>query len=78
MLSKWMWLASGYFNKVRSMVPRRGNKDNDTKAVFVKILTWSFRALSMGKFPAEDWQGNPWPKDSQGDKVKGMDLAGGS
>ena len=59
MLSKWMWLASGYFNKVRSMVPRRGNKDNDTKAVIVKILTWSFRALSMGKFPAKDWQGNP-------------------
>ena len=78
MLSKWMWFASGYMNKVRNMVPRRGNKDNDTKHVFVKILTWSFRALAMGKFPAKDWQGNPWPKDSQGYKVKDMDLAGGS
>ena len=65
-------------NKVRNMVPRRGNKDNDTKHVFVKILTWSVRASAMGKFPAKDWQGNPWPKDSQGYKVKDMDLAGGS
>ena len=69
--------ASSYMNKVRSMVARRGNKGKDTKAVFVNILTWSFGALAMGKFSAKDWQGNPWPKDSPGDKLKNMDLAGG-
>ena len=77
MLSKWMWFASGYMNKACNKVARTGNKDNDTKVVFVKILTWSFRALAMGKFPMADWQGKPWPKGSQGDKVKNMDLAGG-
>ena len=77
MFSKWMWFASGYMNKVRSMVARRGDKDQEAKAVFVNILTWSFRALAMGKFPAKDWQGKPWPKDSPGDKLKNMDLAGG-
>ena len=76
-LSKWMWFASGYMNKLRSMVAGRGDQDQDTKAIFVKILTWSFRALAMGKFPAKDWQGNPWPKDSPRDKLKDLDPAGG-
>jgi len=77
MLSKWMWFSSGYFGKVRNQVPRGGNKDNDTKTVYTKILTWSFRALTLGKWPDKDWQGKPWPKDSPGDKKKGMDLAAG-
>ena len=57
MLSKWMWFASGYMNKVRNMLPRRGNKDNDTKAVFVKILPWI-----SGRWP---WASSP-PKIGKG------------
>ena len=78
MLSKWMWFASGYFKKVVHIVPRSGNKADDTKNVFVKVSTWSFRALAMGKFPATDWEGKAWPAGSRGDKIKNMDLAGGS
>ena len=78
MLSKQMCFSSGYFKKVRNIVPINGNQNHDTKAVFVKILTWSFRAFAMGKFPDKDWQGKAWPKDSHGDKMKNMDLAGGS
>ena len=74
MLSKWIWFASGYFGKVRHV---HANKKKDTKHVFVKILTWSFRALTIGKWPDKDWDDNPFPKDSPGDMKKGMWLADG-
>ena len=74
MLSKWIWFASGYFSKVRHV---QANKKKDTKHVFVKILTWSFRALTIGKWPDKDWDDNPFPKDSPGDMKKGMWLADG-
>ena len=74
MLSKWIWFASGYFGKIRHVA---ANKKKDTKHVFLKILTWSFRALTIGKWPGKDWDDNPWPKDSPGDMKKGMWLAGG-
>ena len=74
MLSKWIWFASGYFGKVTHV---QANKKKDTNHVFVKILTWSFRALTIGKWPDKDWDDNPWPKDSPGDMKKGMWLADG-
>ena len=77
-MSKLMWLAPGNFKKVLHMVPRSGNKADDTKSVFVNILALPFRALAMGKFPATDWQGKAWPKGSRADKIKNTDLAGGA
>ena len=53
------------------------NKKKDTKHVFVKILTWRFRALTIGKWPDKDWDDKPFPKDSPGDMKKCMWLADG-
>ena len=74
MLSKWIWFASGYFCKVRNVT---ANQKKDTNHVFVKILTWSFRALTIGKWPDKDWDDKPFPKGSPGDMKKGMWLADG-
>ena len=77
MLSKWIWFASGYFLKVRNVVAR-ADKTKDTKLVFIKIITWSFRALTLGKWPDMDWDGTPFPAGSSGDMKKGMWLADGT
>ena len=77
MLRQWIWLASGYFLKIRNVVAR-GDKTKDTKLVFIKIMTWSFRALTLGKWPDMDWDGTPFPAGSSGDMKKGMWLADGT
>ena len=77
LMSKWMWFVSGYFGKTNH-VGKKDDKSDDTRAMYIKGLNWSFRALAMGKWPDKDWQGKRWPKGSMGDKYKGQDLAGGN
>ena len=75
-MTKWMWFVSGYFGKTNH-VGKQGDKSDDTRAMYIKCLNWSFRALAKGKWPDKDWQGKRWPKDSNEDKLKGHPLAGG-
>ena len=63
--------------KVRNVVAR-GDKTKDTKLVFIKTITWSSRALALGKWPDMDWDGTPFPAGSSGDMKKGMWLADGT
>ena len=74
MLSKWIWYASGYFGKVRNV---SADKKKNTKHTFVGVMSWSFRALAMGKWPDKDWEGKPFPKGSRADMNKGKWLADG-
>ena len=74
MLSKWIWYASGYFGKVRNV---SADKKKNAKHTFVGVMSWSFRALAMGKWPDKDWEGKPFPKGSRADMNKGKWLADG-
>ena len=76
-MSKWMWFVSGYFMKTNH-VGKKDDKSDDTRAMYIQGLNWSFRALAMGKWPEKDWQGTRWPKGPMDDKLKGEDLAGGN
>ena len=51
MLSKWIWLASGYFGKLGNI---NAERKKDTNHVFVNVWTWSFKALTIGKWPDKD------------------------
>ena len=42
-----------------------------------KIVVWSFRAAFEGKWPARDWNDDPWPLGSFEHRVAGEDLADG-
>ena len=75
LMSKWMWSVSGYFGKTNH-VGKQGDKSDDTRAMYITCLKWSFRALAMGKRPDKDWQGKRRPKGSMGDRLTGLDLAG--
>ena len=74
MLSKWIWYASGYFLKVKNV---SADKKKNTKHRFMEVMAWSFRALTMGRWPDKDWEGKPFPKGSRADMNKGELLADG-
>ena len=74
MLSKWIWYASGYFLKVKNV---SADKKKNTKHRFIEVMTWSFRALTIGRWPDKDWEGKPFPKGSRADMNKGELLADG-
>lgn len=74
MICKWIWYASGYFGKVKHV---SADKNNNTNHRFVEVMTWSFRALTMGRWIEKDWEGNPFPKGSRADMNEGELLADG-
>ena len=76
-MSKLMWFVSGYFANTNH-VGKKDDKTDDTKAMCIQGLNWSFRALVMGKWPDKDWQEKRWSKGSMDDRLKGEDLAGGN
>ena len=61
----WVW---GTFEKI--MVA-------ETLPAFFRVLAWSFFWLQQGRWPTQDWQGNPYPLSTVEGQRAGKLLANG-
>ena len=61
----WVW---GSFEKI--MVA-------ETLPTFFRVLAWSFFWLQQGRWPTQDWQGNPYPRSTVEGQRAGKLLANG-
>ena len=43
----------------------------------MKVFAWSLQALAKGIWPAQQWNGTPWPADSEDARRAGSQLADG-
>ena len=53
------------------------NADMNCYDKFSKVLAWSLYWLFVGKWPARDWENQPWPEGSQAGNLANAPLAGG-